>query len=74
MLMKTSEQKKTVSIAHQGAAAWHYGLAMEAWDEYNHCLDDRGLYHPDFVNIVRNTLNAHHRHCSIADRLMRIRQ
>lgn len=73
MLKRTTEQKQTISIAHQGAAAWHYQLAGEAYDEYTHCLDDRGLYHPDFAAIVRRTLSEFHRHTSIADKLMRIR-
>jgi hypothetical protein len=83
--MRSSEQRQTVSRVHQNTAAWHYARAMEAWDEYNHCLADGatfpdgtkipdGLYHPDFVNVVKKSLSDFRRHCSIADRLMRIRQ
>ena len=74
MLMRTNEQKQTVSRVHQNTAAWHYNLAMEAWDEYNHCLDDRGLYHPDFANVVKRSLSDYRRHSRVADKLMRIVQ
>lgn len=87
MLLKTSEQKQTISRVHQNVADWHYGKAAEAWDEYNHCLsegvfyDDEkkhpvpgGLYHPDFIPVVKKSLSDFYRHTAIADRLMRIRQ
>lgn len=74
MLVKTSEQKQTISIVHQNVAAWHYHQAMEAWDTYNHCLDDKGLYHPDFIPVVRESLSDHRRHTRVADKLMRLWQ
>lgn len=85
MLMKTSEQKQTISRVHQNVADWHYGKAAEAWDEYNHCLTEGatnpdgskikdGLYHPDFAYVVKKSLSDYYRHTLIGDRLMRIRQ
>lgn len=70
MLMKASRQ--TVSIVHQNAAQYHYDLAMQAWDTYIHCLDDRGLIHPDFVRTVKKSLSEYWRHSRIADGLMRL--
>lgn len=85
MLLKTSQQKQTVSIVHQNTAQWHYAKAQEAYDEYTHCLtegafyDDEkkhrvknGLYHPDFIPVVRKSLSDFRRHTAIADRLMRL--
>ena len=84
MLLKTSEQKQTVSRVHQNVAQWHYDRAQEAYDEYTHCLTDGathpdgtkikdGLYHPDFAYVVRKSLSDFRRHTDIADRLMRIK-
>lgn len=72
MLRRTNEQKQTISIVHQNTAAWHYHQAMEAWDTYNHCLDDRGLYHPDFVSVVKQSLSEFHYHTRQGDKLMRL--
>ena len=87
MLLKTTEQKQTVSRVHQNTAAWHYDRAQEAWDEYTHCLSEGafydtekkfpvkdGLIHPDFLPVVKKSLSDFYRHTDIADRLMRIRQ
>jgi hypothetical protein len=73
MLMKTNNSGQTISIAHQNTASWHYDRAFEAYDVYTHCLDDRGLHHPDFVNIVKRSQSEYHRHIRIGDSLMRLR-
>jgi len=67
---KRYARAKLVSHGVNGAAQHHYGLAMESYDEYTHCLDDRGLFHPDFTEVVKSSLNTFHRHISIADKLL----
>jgi hypothetical protein len=52
-------------------AQWHYDRACEAWDTYQHCLDDQGLFHPDFIPAVKSALNDFHRHIAIGDKLLR---
>lgn len=65
---------RTISRVHQNVAQHHYALAMEAWDTYTHCLDDRGLFHPDFVATVKKSLAMYWRHTRIADGLMRLKK
>ena|SRR5664279_1045268 len=67
------KSKQTISRVHQNVANYHGALAVEAWDVYTHCLDDRGLLHPDFVPTMKKSLYEYWRHASVADALMRLR-
>lgn len=71
MLKKTPTAGQTVSIVHQNVAQYHYNLAFQAWDVACHCLNDKGLCHPDFVKTHKSSLSEFRKHVAIGDTLMR---
>jgi len=67
----SSFRKSKASPSSKAVAQWHYDRACEAYDVYQHCLDDRGLLHPDFITPMRQAMQEFRRHVQIGDNLMR---